>query len=52
MKSFARFLATDHSNADFVVLDRDILSIPPEEIDQVQVEATYADGACVYRSER
>ena len=38
--------------ADFVVLDRDIFSIPPEEIDQVQVEATYAEGACVYSSER
>ena len=39
-------------HADFVVLDRDILSISPEEIDQIQVEATYADGVCVYRSDR
>ena len=27
MKSFARFLATDHSNADFVVLDLSLIHI-------------------------
>lgn len=35
-------------HADFVVLDRDILEIPAEEIDQVQVEATYMAGKTVY----
>lgn len=34
--------------ADFVVLDRDILEIPSEEIDQVKVLETYMDGVCVY----
>lgn len=36
-------------HADFAVLDRDILTIPSEEIDKVQVAETYADGVCVYR---
>ena len=35
--------------ADFAVLDRDILRIPPEEADQVQVEETYIGGEPVYR---
>ena len=35
--------------ADFIVLDKDILAIPPEEIDTVQVDETYIDGACAYR---
>lgn len=34
--------------ADFIVLDRDILHIPSEEIDQVQVQKTYIGGTCVY----
>lgn len=34
--------------ADFLVLDRDILEISPEEIDRVQVEETYIGGRCVY----
>ena len=34
--------------ADFLVLDRDILEIPAEEIDQVQVDQTYIGGRCVY----
>lgn len=36
-------------HADFVVLDRDILSVPAEEITDVLVLETYADGRCVYR---
>ena len=36
-------------HADFVVLDRDILSVPAEEITDIQVMETYADGRCVYR---
>lgn len=35
-------------HADFMILDRDIMEIPAEEIDQVQVEATYMDGKAVY----
>ena len=35
--------------ADFIVLDRDILSVPEDTIGQVQVEATYIDGHCVYK---
>lgn len=35
--------------ADFAVLDRDILAIPPEELDQVSVAETYIGGSCVYR---
>ena len=34
--------------ADFAVLDRDILAIPSEEIDQVKVAETYIGGECVY----
>lgn len=34
--------------ADFAVLDRDILEIPAEEIDQVCVYQTYIDGKCVF----
>ena len=34
--------------ADFIVLDRDLLSIPPEEIDQVKVEETWIGGEQVY----
>jgi predicted amidohydrolase YtcJ len=35
--------------ADFVVLDRDITSIPPEEIGDVDVEMTIVGGRIVYR---
>ena len=35
--------------ADFLILDRDILEIPAEEIDQVQVEQTYIGGQCAYQ---
>lgn len=32
----------------FVVLSEDILTIEPEHIDQIAVEETWIDGACVY----
>lgn len=35
-------------HADFVVLDQDIFSVTPEDIDKVQVMETYIDGRCVY----
>lgn len=38
-------------DADFIVLDRDILDIPVQEIDQVQVEQTYIDGRLVYQKQ-
>lgn len=34
--------------ADFIVLDRDILSCPVDEVKDIQVEATYLGGARVY----
>ena len=34
--------------ADFVILDRDIFTILPEEIDKVQVDKTYISGNCVF----
>lgn len=34
--------------ADFIVLDRDILTCPVEEVKDIQVEATYLGGARVY----
>ena len=34
--------------ADFVVLDRDILNCPIDEVKDIQVEATYLGGARVY----
>lgn len=34
--------------ADFIVLDRDILEIPAEEIDQVRVDETWIGGEKVY----
>ena len=36
--------------ADLVVLDRDPLALPPEELSQVRVRATYVDGGLVHRS--
>ncbi len=38
--------------ADFVVLDRDILEIPAEEIDQVKAAETYIGDRCVYKKDR
>jgi predicted amidohydrolase YtcJ len=35
--------------ADFIVLDRDILNINPEEIDQIRVQETYMNGQLVYQ---
>lgn len=35
--------------ADFVLLDRDIFTVPSEEIDQIKVMATYIEGDCVYQ---
>jgi predicted amidohydrolase YtcJ len=34
--------------ADFVVLDRDILGVPVDEVKDIKVEATYLGGALVY----
>ena len=34
--------------ADFIILDRDILEVPSEEIDQVKVEKTFINGELVY----
>ena len=34
--------------ADLVVLDRDLLSVPAEEIGTVRVDETFIDGASVY----
>lgn len=36
-------------NADFIVLDRDIFNIPPEKIDETNVEETYINGEPVFR---
>ena len=35
--------------ADFIVLDKDVLNIPSEDIDTVTVEETYVAGECVYK---
>ncbi|GBD01584.1 N-substituted formamide deformylase [bacterium HR18] len=37
--------------ADFVVLSQDIMTIPPEEILQTQVLATFVGGQCVFHHE-
>ena len=34
--------------ADFVILDRDVLGLPAEEIDQVKVDETWIGGEKVY----
>jgi predicted amidohydrolase YtcJ len=34
--------------ADLVVLDRDLFAIPPEEISEARVLATYLDGVAIY----
>lgn len=36
--------------ADFVVLSRDVMAVPPEEILGARVLATYLDGAAVYEA--
>jgi predicted amidohydrolase YtcJ len=38
--------------ADLVLLDKDLLSIPPESIETAQVRATVAGGRVVYRAAR
>ena len=37
--------------ADLVVLDRDPLAVPPEEIRHIQVLETWKDGVCIFRRE-
>ncbi|HBH53743.1 MAG TPA: amidohydrolase [Planctomycetaceae bacterium] len=37
--------------ADFVILDRDILSCPEEQIPEIQVRQTWVDGRLVYRGD-
>ncbi len=39
------------AKGSFAVLDRDIFSVPADEIDQVRVQATYVRGTCVYERE-
>jgi predicted amidohydrolase YtcJ len=34
--------------ADFVILSRDLLSVPPEEIENIQVDATIVAGRAVF----
>ena len=34
--------------ADFIVLDRDLLTCPVDEVKDIQVEQTYLGGARVY----
>ena len=35
--------------AHFAILDRNLFTIPKEEIDQVKVEALYMNGECIYQ---
>jgi len=37
--------------ADFVILDRDILSCPEEQIPEIRVRQTWVDGRLVYRGD-
>jgi predicted amidohydrolase YtcJ len=37
--------------ADFIVLDRDLLSCPEDDIQETQVLRTYLDGSLIYRRE-
>jgi len=37
--------------ADFIVIDRDILGIPPEEIKDIQVLQTFVDGTIVFQKD-
>lgn len=43
-------LAPGH-RADFVILDGDPMTLPPEKIPQIEVRATYLDGEPVYRAQ-
>ena len=36
--------------ADFMVLNKDILEVSPEKIDEINVEETYVKGELVYKS--
>jgi predicted amidohydrolase YtcJ len=38
--------------ADFIVLDRDILTCPESEISDIQVMETYLEGRSVYRRDK
>jgi predicted amidohydrolase YtcJ len=38
--------------ADFIVLDRDILTCPVEDVRKIQVEQTYLGGKLIYRTLR
>ena len=38
-------------SADFVILDRDPLQVPPDEIREISVLETIKDGISVYRRE-
>ena len=38
--------------ADFVVLDRDPLAVPKEQIRDIQVLQTYKNGTCIYSKDR
>jgi predicted amidohydrolase YtcJ len=42
-------LISPGQEGSFIVLDRDIFSIPVEEIDQVQVSETYLEGERIYQ---
>ncbi|HEX6093898.1 MAG TPA: amidohydrolase family protein, partial [Dongiaceae bacterium] len=37
--------------ADFIILDRDVFSVPVQEIGQTRVLSTYVDGRLVYQYE-
>lgn len=57
-KEAAQMVGFDHLGqlkegykGDFLVLDKDILEIPSQEIDEVQVAQTYIGGRCVYRKD-
>lgn len=38
--------------ADFVILDRDIYSIPATQLSSIKILATYKNGICLYRNEQ
>ena len=38
-------------HADFIVLDKDIFSISPEDIDKVSVDETFIGGEKIYKRE-
>lgn len=39
-------------HGDFIVLDQDLLAIPPERTDEIRVEQTYMDGEQIYQRQR